>query len=89
MMIELMFYLPNRFRHMILMNFNNIAFFNAEDSLLTLMTYMFNLQDRVEFDFRIKNFIGSYKLFFASTMLYESLLVTTRIKLYEKMNERF
>lgn len=88
--IETMFYLPNRFRHTVMLNTHNIAFVNSESTLLSLMSVMFNLQHQPDImEFKLKQFATCYRLFFACTLPYEALSVTSRIKLHEAASLKY
>ena len=67
-----------------MLNTHNVAFTSSENALLSLMSVMFNLQNKADLqEFKIKQFVSCYRLFFTSTLLYESLSMTMRIKLFE------
>ena len=87
MLTETVFYLPNRFRQNILLNTHNVAFESSEVALLDLMALMFNLHGKTDLEFKIMNFVGSYRLFFCTTMLYESFFLASRIKLFDYLNK--
>lgn len=85
--IETLFYLPNRFRLSLMLNTQNIAFTNSENALLSLMPYMFNQQNVAgDIEFKVRYFLSSYNLFFASTLPYEALSFSLRLKMFEKLN---
>ena len=60
-----------------------------EDSLLNIMAHMFNLNNRSDFEFKMRHFFGVYRLFFFSTMHFESLTLVMRMKIYENLNNKF
>ena len=51
------------------------------------MTIMFNLKEDQAMEFRFKQFLGSYKLFFVSTLPYEALSLPLRMKIFEQLTE--
>ena len=71
---------------MIFLNTNNIAFTSTENALLSLMNHLFNLQNTAELEFKLRNFFGSYRLFPISTLQYEAIFLSSRIKIFEKLN---
>ena len=48
---------------------------------------MFNLKEDQAMEFRLKQFLGSYKLFFVSTLPYEALSLPLRMKIFEQLTE--
>lgn len=70
-----------------MLNTSNVAFVSSENALLSLMSIMFNLQNKPDLEFKIKQFLSCYKLFFTSTLPYEALSMTMRLKLYEEANK--
>ena len=82
--VETLFYLPNRFRQSIMLNTHNVAFTSSEGALLSLMSIIFNLQNKHTIDeFKLKQFYSCYRLFFSSTLIYESMAVALRMKLFD------
>jgi hypothetical protein len=70
-----------------LLNTNTVAFSSSENALLSLMSIMFNLQSKPDLsEFKIRQFLASYKLFFPSTFIYESFSIATRLKAFEKVH---
>lgn len=88
--IETMFYLPNRFRHTVMLNTHNIAYVNSESALLSLMSVMFNMQHQSDVqEFKLRQFATCYRLFFACTLPYEALSITSRIALMDKASLKY
>lgn len=52
------------------------------------MSYMFNLQNNNEMDFKLRYFLNSYRLFPFTTLPYEAISVTSRIKLFENFRNQ-
>jgi hypothetical protein len=44
--VETLFYLPNRFRHAVLLNTHTVPYASSETALLSLMSIMFNIQNK-------------------------------------------
>jgi hypothetical protein len=48
---------------------------------------MFNIQSQADIqEFKLRQFASCYRLFFATTLPYESISMCARMKLYEKAN---
>ena len=72
--LETVFYLPNRFRNVVLLNSLALDTTKSENALLGAMRYMFNLEQGVPGGnaLSIRNFMQCYSHFFKSTLLYEA-----------------
>ena len=79
--LELIFYLPNRFRQTLLTNSLKINFTQMDKALLDLMNDMFSI--RIDGPvggqkFSLYNFVYCYKHIFRSTLLYEGVSLSMR-----------
>jgi len=82
---ETVFYYPNHFRQIILVNSNHVSFADTSEALLDLMNVMFRLESNVRMQaFSINNFFSSYRTFLKMTLPYETAFLFGRTKLFEK-----
>jgi hypothetical protein len=71
-----------------MLNTHNVSYVQSENALLSLMSIMFNIQNKSDVqEFKLRQFASCYRLFFTSTLMYESLSMTTRMKAFETLNK--
>ena len=86
--VETLFYLPNRFSQTVMLNTHNISFATTENALLSLMSVMFNIQSKPDVqEFKLRQFASCYRLFFTTTLPYETISLCARMKLFEEANK--
>ena len=87
--LETLFYLPNRFRNVVLLNSVALDTTSSENALLGAMKYMFNLEQGVPGGnaFSIRNFMQCYAHFFRSTMVYEAGSFCVRNLAYQQLKQ--
>ena len=87
MLLDTVFYLPNRFRHILLTNGLKIDCVTSENALLGMMKHMFNLEGTHagSTPFTLSNFSQCYSHFFRSTMIYEGLSLSMRTIMYDHL----
>lgn len=66
-----------------MLNTFNISYAKKDAALTDIVTILFNMQNADDTSFRLSKYFGAYKLFFASTLWYESLGISTRMKATE------
>lgn len=79
--LECIFYIINRFRQCFMTNSYKIDCSTTDNALLELMNDMFSLKTDGHLgdqNFSLRNFINCYRHFFRSTLIYQSITLTTR-----------
>ena len=73
-----------------MLNTHNVSYSSSEGALLSLMSIMFNLQNKHDLEeFKLKQFFSCYRLFFTSTLLYESASVALRMRLFDLVQTKY